>query len=138
MTSFADRARMPGAERTAARGNRHHRSPHLPRPPWAPVHRLERNASAAKEAGPSPAPNRTGLPDALKAGVEALSGLAMDDVRVHLNSPEPARLDALAYASAGEIHLDQEQHLPHEAWHVVQQKQGRVAGTTRRFLRTRR
>ena len=37
------------------------------------------------------APNRTGLPERLKAGVESQSGLAMDDVRVHRNSPEPAQ-----------------------------------------------
>jgi hypothetical protein len=85
---------------------------------------------AASPLQPAPqAANRTGLPDRLKAGVEAISGLAMDDVRVHRNSPEPARLGALAYAQGSDIHLGrgQEEHLPHEAWHVVQQKQGRVA-----------
>jgi hypothetical protein len=72
-----------------------------------------------------------GLPEGLKAGVEALSGLAMDDVHVHRNSPEPAKLGALAYAQGSDIHLGpgQERHLPHEAWHVVQQKQGRVKAT---------
>ena len=79
----------------------------------------------------APHPNQTGMPDGLKAGVEALSGLAMDDVRVHYNSPSPARLQALAYAQSPDIHLapGQEKHLPHEAWHVVQQKQGRVKPT---------
>lgn len=74
---------------------------------------------------------RDGLPAQLKAGVEALSGLAMDDVRVHRNSPEPAKLGALAFAQGTDIHLGagQEEHLPHEAWHVVQQKQGRVRAT---------
>jgi Domain of unknown function (DUF4157) len=81
-----------------------------------------------QRASAAPSPNRTGLPDRLKAGVEALSGLSMDDVRVHRNSSEPAKLGALAYAQGSDIHLGpgQEQHLPHEAWHVVQQKQGRV------------
>ena len=76
-------------------------------------------------------PQPTGLPGGLKAEVEARSGLAMDDVRVHRDSPEPARLQALATARGTDIHLapGQEQHLPHEAWHVVQQKQGRVAPT---------
>lgn len=134
MTSFADRARMPGATRTGAGGNRAHRpAPHVPRLPWAPVQPMERprSASASEKSGPAPATNRTGLPDALKAGVEALSGLAMDDVRVHRSSREPAKLGALAYAHGSEIHLGpgQEQHLPHEAWHVVQQKQGRVKAT---------
>jgi hypothetical protein len=72
--------------------------------------------------------NQTGMPDTLKAGVEALSGESMDDVRVHYNSAEPSKVNASAYARGTEIHLGrgQERHLPHEAWHVVQQKQGRV------------
>lgn len=76
-------------------------------------------------------PNRTGLPDKLKEGVEALSGLSLDDVKVRYNSPKPAQLQALAYASGTEIHVaaGQEKHLAHEAWHVVQQKQGRVRPT---------
>ena len=75
--------------------------------------------------------NNTGLPDNLKAGVESLSGYAMDDVKVHYNSHKPAQLNALAYAQGTDIHVGpgQEQHLPHEAWHVVQQKQGRVKPT---------
>lgn len=76
-------------------------------------------------------PNRTGLPDNLKAGVEHLSGYSMDDVQVHYNSDKPATLQAHAYAQGTDIHLapGQEKHLPHEAWHVVQQKQGRVMPT---------
>ncbi len=76
-------------------------------------------------------PNLTGLPDALKAGVESLSGEDLSGVRVHRNSPEPAQLRALAYARGNDIHVaaGQEQHLPHEAWHVVQQRQGRVQAT---------
>lgn len=73
----------------------------------------------------------TGLPNSLKAGIEQLSGYAMDDVRVHYNSPNPAQLFAHAYTQGTDIHLarGQEKHLPHEAWHVVQQKQGRVQPT---------
>ncbi|BAY26508.1 hypothetical protein NIES2100_63240 [Calothrix sp. NIES-2100] len=76
-------------------------------------------------------PNQTGLPDGLKAGVENLSGYSLDDVRVHYNSPKPAQLQALAYTQGTEIHVapGQEEHLPHEAWHVVQQMQGRVKPT---------
>lgn len=75
--------------------------------------------------------NHTGLPDTLKAGVESLSGFSMDDVKVHYNSPKPATIQAHAYAQGTQIHLGpgQERHLPHEAWHVVQQKQGRVTPT---------
>ena len=75
--------------------------------------------------------NNTGLPDDLKSGIEDLSGLSMDDVRVHYNSFQPAQLNAHAYAQGSNIHIapGQEKHLPHEAWHVVQQKQGRVKAT---------
>jgi hypothetical protein len=75
--------------------------------------------------------NNTGLPDNLKSGVEQLSGYAMDDVKVHYNSSQPAQLNALAYAQGTDIHVapGQEKHLPHEAWHVAQQKQGRVQPT---------
>ncbi len=75
--------------------------------------------------------NNTGLPDNLKTGVETLSGLSMDDVKVHYNSSQPAQLNALAYAQGTDIHVapGQERHLPHEAWHVAQQKQGRVQPT---------
>lgn len=77
-------------------------------------------------------PNNTGLPDDLKRGVESLSGYSMDDVNVHYNSSEPASLQAHAYAQGTDIHIapGQEKHLPHEAWHVVQQKQGRVKPTS--------
>jgi len=77
-------------------------------------------------------PNQTGMPDSLKSGIESLSGMDMSSVRVHSNSDKPAQLNALAYAQGNDIHLapGQEQHLPHEAWHVVQQRQGRVQPTT--------
>ncbi len=79
----------------------------------------------------NPNPNNTGLPENLKSGIEALSGFSMDNVKVHYDSPKPAQLNALAYAQGTEIHLGpgQEQHLPHEAWHVVQQTKGLVKPT---------
>ena len=84
-------------------------------------------------AGEAEAPreNRTGLPDNLKAGIESLSGMPLDDVKVHYNSPKPSALQALAYTQGTAIHVapGQEEHLAHEAWHVVQQKQGRVKPT---------
>lgn len=75
--------------------------------------------------------NSTGLPDSLKSSLESLSGYAMDDVRVHYNSDKPAQLQAHAYTQGADIHIaaGQEKHLAHEAWHVVQQKQGRVRPT---------
>ncbi|QMW06358.1 eCIS core domain-containing protein [Spirosoma foliorum] len=72
-----------------------------------------------------------GLPDQLKANLEAQSGFSLDDVQVHYNSSKPAEVGALAYAQGSDIYLGpgQEKHLAHEAWHVVQQKQGRVRPT---------
>ncbi|WP_411994190.1 DUF4157 domain-containing protein [Agarivorans sp. DSG3-1] len=76
--------------------------------------------------------NKTGLPDNLKSGMENLSGMSLDNVKVHYNSPKPAAVQAHAYAQGNEIHLGagQEKHLPHELGHVVQQAQGRVNATT--------
>ena len=92
---------------------------------FAPVQR------AAEASSDFRAANRTGMPDHLKAGVESLSGMSMDDVKVHYNSNRPAQVNALAYAQGSDIHVasGQEQHLPHEAWHGVQQAQGRVQPT---------
>ena len=75
--------------------------------------------------------NRTGLPDNLKQGIEQLSGMSMDEVKVHYNSDKPKEVGALAYTEGTDIHVGagQEKHLSHEAWHVVQQMQGRVIPT---------
>lgn len=105
-----------------------------------PIQRVEEEELQKKAATDAPAqlkeqssakPNNTGLPDNLKSGIESLSGMSMDSVRVHYNSAQPAQLNALAYAQGTDIHVapGQEQHLPHEAWHVVQQAQGRVQPT---------
>lgn len=76
-------------------------------------------------------PNQTGLPDQLKTGVENRSGFSMDNVRVYYNSQKPAQMQSLAYTQGTDIHVGpgQEKHLPHEAWHIVQQMQGRVRPT---------
>ncbi len=86
-----------------------------------------------KEREPEMSRGSRGLPEQLKAGIESLSGMRMDGVKVHYNSSRPATLQAHAFAQGGEIHLapGQEVHLPHEAWHVVQQAQGRVVPTRR-------
>ncbi len=72
-----------------------------------------------------------GLPQQLKSGMENMTGVALDDVKVHRNSSKPASVQAHAYAQGTDIHLasGQEKHLPHELGHVVQQKQGRVQPT---------
>jgi hypothetical protein len=75
--------------------------------------------------------NQTGMPDRLKSGLEGLSGMDLSGVRVHRNSDKPAKVQALAYTQGSSIHMapGQEQHLPHEGWHAVQQMQGRVRPT---------
>jgi hypothetical protein len=82
-------------------------------------------------ANPTQVENTRGLPNNLKAGIEHLSGVALDDVKVHYNSTKPARLQTIAFAQGKNIYLAprQEKCLPHEAWHVVQQAQGRVQPT---------
>ncbi len=76
--------------------------------------------------------NNAHLPDNLNSGMENLSGYSMDDVKVHYNS-KPAQLHA--HAQGTDIHLGpgEEKHLPHEAWHVVEQKQGRVKPTMQMY-----
>lgn len=85
-----------------------------------------------KQKSGASSPNKTGMPDNLKTGIESLSGINMSDVQVHKNSSKPTDIGAHAFTQGTDIHLapGQEQHLPHEAWHVVQQMQGRVQPTT--------
>jgi hypothetical protein len=100
-------------------------------PPQRPPRVQMKRTISQPEATPEAQANKTGMPDHLKAGVENLSGVAMDDVKVHYNSPKPSQIQALAYTQGTDIHVGpgQEQHLAHEAWHVIQQKQGRVQPT---------
>lgn len=96
----------------------------------APVVQL-RALSGNRSSGRGGASRESGLPLQLKSSMESLSGRSLKDVRVVFDSPAPARIGALATARGSEIHLGpgQERHLPHEAWHVVQQRQGRVNPT---------
>jgi len=93
--------------------------------------RFESEDATQRKAEPVAGTRDGGLPNQLKSGIESLSGMAMDHVKVHYNSSQPAQLQALAYTQGKDIHVapGQEQHLPHEAWHVVQQAQGRVQPT---------
>jgi hypothetical protein len=88
---------------------------------------IQRKGSTDHSPKAAVSANKTGLPDNVKSGVEQLSGVSLSDVKVHYNSPKPAQLHAHAYAQGTDIHVasGQEKHVPHEAWHVVQQKQGR-------------
>src|SRR5450830_1386767 len=85
-----------------------------------------------KTAEQPPRSDDKGLPPTLKKGIESLSGFSMDKVKVHYNSSQPALVNAHAFAQGTDIYLGpgQDKHLPHEAWHVVQQAQGRVKPTS--------
>ncbi len=91
----------------------------------------DRQTPVQRQEQEKKAENKTGLPDRLKEGIESLSGYDLSGVRVNYNSPKPAQLNAHAYTQgqAIEVAPRQERHLPHEAWHVVQQMQGRVRPT---------
>jgi hypothetical protein len=136
--SFAARAHPQKSADDTPSGAGAARHEALERRPAAAAERDHARMLNGRSPGPQPAqravaPNRTGLPDRLKSGIEALSGVSLDGIRVHYNSSRPAQLAAHAFAQGSDIHLapGQERHLPHEAWHVVQQKQGRVRTTLR-------
>lgn len=95
---------------------------------------FDRLPEAVKKAVYEKEGSATALPNALRTGVESLSGLSLADVRVHYNSLKPVQLGAESYAVGNDIFVapGQEKHLAHEAWHVVQQKQGRVKPTVER------
>lgn len=87
----------------------------------------QHRASSTPRGARSPR-DETGIPAELRRGVESLSGESLADVRVQYSSPLPRRYGAVGLAQGSEVHLESghERHLPHELWHVVQQKQGRV------------
>lgn len=78
---------------------------------FAPVQRVEEELMQGKfntaqlEQAPAEKANKTGLPDNLKQGIENLSGMSMDNVKVHYNSSKPAQLNSLAYAQGTDIHV---------------------------------
>jgi hypothetical protein len=93
----------------------------------APFHGAHRFGAFALERSPH------ALPSHVSAGIEALSGMSLHDVRVRYGSAEPARVEAQAFTRGNEIHVapGAEHHLAHEAWHVVQQRRGRVRATAK-------
>lgn len=93
--------------------------------------RVGQQASLAASVQRQPSAHPSGLPAALAAGVERLSGVSLSGVRVHYNSSEPAAIQARAFTQGAQIHVapGEEATLPHEAWHAAQQAQGRVAPT---------
>ncbi len=77
----------------------------------------------------SPSPKNTRpLPVSLQYALEHLSGVDMSDVEVHVGSevPEKYGVEAVTMGNRVYLYANNEHILAHEAWHVVQQKQGRV------------
>jgi hypothetical protein len=75
--------------------------------------------------------NDTGIPNEIKSGIEQLSGVSLDGVKVYYNSDKPAEIGADAYADGTNVYIakGKEAYLPHELWHIVQQKDGKVKPT---------
>ncbi|AQM69935.1 hypothetical protein Vca1114GL_03509 [Vibrio campbellii] len=71
------------------------------------------------------------LPPKLRRGMERLTGINLSNVRVFYNSLKPGQVQAHAYAQGRNIYISsgQEQHLPHELGHVIQQAKGMVKPT---------
>jgi hypothetical protein len=106
--------------------------PHVAQQKEGAVHQAQMQPTGqVLQATDEVTPNKTGMPDHMKSSLENISGMDLSGVRVHHNSPKPAQLNALAYTQGQEIHLapGKNRHLPHEAWHAVQQMQGRVKPT---------
>jgi hypothetical protein len=86
------------------------------------------NRAAVAQLRRTQAAESGGLPAQLRADIEALSGQSLEGTKVHYDSPEPRKVGAYAFAQGDDIHLapGEERHLPHEAWHITQQRSGRV------------
>ncbi|QUJ69637.1 DUF4157 domain-containing protein (plasmid) [Photobacterium sp. GJ3] len=71
------------------------------------------------------------LPARLRRGMEKITGINLEQVRVFYHSDKPSQLQAHAYAQGWNIYLapGQEHHLPHELGHIIQQAKGMVQPT---------
>lgn len=68
----------------------------------------------------------------LRRAAEKAGNVDLSDVRLHYPSKECGRYDAAAFTCGTQIHIaaGREGSLPHELWHAVQQRQGRVQPTS--------
>ena len=99
--------------------------------PSASIH-LQR----AGDAGPAPASGGQRLPTEVRARMEALLGVDLSAVRIHVG-PDAERVDAIAFARGADLYFAPGQYDPwsergvallaHELAHVVQQAAGRAA-----------
>ncbi|WP_082880302.1 eCIS core domain-containing protein [Vibrio bivalvicida] len=83
------------------------------------------------EIGKHPKARIKPLPPKLRRGMEKLTGINLSNVRVFYNSHKPGQVQAHAYAQGRNIYISpgQEQHLPHELGHIIQQAKGMVKPT---------
>ncbi|KAG1713889.1 hypothetical protein GQR58_002368 [Nymphon striatum] len=83
----------------------------------------ERLADLADNVSETP-----GLPKGLRSAVERLSGVSLDGIRIHMGSSAPRQIGARAFARGSDVHVGpgETASIPHELWHVTQQRQGRV------------
>ncbi len=120
------------------------RTARLPQRAASPSSALGPSEAERAKTGPPPGAHAIGavsiertapdrLPAHVAAGIRALSGISLGDVRVRYRSAEPSRVQAAAFTRGNEIHVapGAEHHLAHEAWHVVQQRRGSVRATSR-------
>lgn len=100
------------------------------------AHRRVEQPTLGQSPFTSASPTADGMPlsPGLGNALFHLSGERFPSVRVHYNSEQPRQLGAHAFAKGDNIHLaaGQEHHLPHEAWHLVQQRKGRVSAQDQR------
>ncbi len=96
------------------------------------IEKKKKSVQIQQKDTPNIASQGSGLPTQLKENMEAMGGVNLSDVKVNYNSSKPKEMGAMAYAQGSQIEIGpgQEKHLPHEAWHTVQQKQGRVKPNT--------
>lgn len=83
--------------------------------------------------------NTTGLSDGLKTKMEGTFGTSLDHIQLKTNSSFPGKVGAIATAQGPRIDIAPGHYNPntstgqkligHEAWHTVQQAQGRVKPT---------
>ena len=89
------------------------------------------NHSAQQQKPIQKKENNMVLTDNLITGMVNVIGRCQSPPQLGQTTDKPAQLQAHVYAQGTDIHLGAgpEKHLPHEAWHVIQQKQGRVKPT---------
>ena len=98
-----------------------------------------RSRAVANTVSPVQTKRNNDLPEELQAKMETSFGSDFSNVKIHKNSKQAAKLNALAFTQGEQIHFAPGQFNPHsksgqelighEMAHVTQQRQGRVSST---------